>query len=385
MVEPAVLDYANTFLRKDQADCRAESIDGLEAGDYVLAAHYAERYFGDFRVPGNCDCSSVEKKYICETVVFSLTPLAGACPCAEKPCDRTCPCGAVDACGATIRGPHVCLCHWVTDAKVPGASPELCEWSGRWLDPAAGVPLGCVRVQKHTDRCKPVAVDEITDACGPRRLVKNNDLLYDLIRGCDLTRIKWISWADKHRTSARDRTDPARPVVEWKEFAAMFHESPNPDPQNPDPSSETDFAVRFSRAVKVDTIRLDAVTMTIALEENERWLGLLRVPLSKIDTTPEDATLPPDTTDQIRLFVRADWVAEEIKGAATRLSEDRLGYEPFTVEIEIRGDLILDCTGQAIDANAVGVAAAPTGNGTPGGTFVSSFDVQARPSRKRKP
>ena len=36
-------------------------------------------------------------------------------------------------------------------------------------------------------------------ACGPRRLVKRNDLLFDLIRGCDLTRISAIGWRDWHR------------------------------------------------------------------------------------------------------------------------------------------------------------------------------------------
>jgi len=45
------------------------------------------------------------------------------------------------------------------------------------------------------------------------------------------------------------------------------------------------------------------------------------------------------------------------------------------VEIEVRGDFIIDCNGQAVDANAVGLSPGPTGNGTPGGTFVSRFKV----------
>ena len=49
------------------------------------------------------------------------------------------------------------------------------------------------------------------------------------------------------------------------------------------------------------------------------------------------------------------------------------------VEIEVRGDFIVDCNGQPVDANAVGRRSAPTGNGTPGGTFLSTFRVEPRP------
>jgi hypothetical protein len=34
------------------------------------------------------------------------------------------------------------------------------------------------------------------EECPPRRIVKRNDMLFDLIRGCDLTRITRISWAE---------------------------------------------------------------------------------------------------------------------------------------------------------------------------------------------
>jgi hypothetical protein len=49
--------------------------------------------------------------------------------------------------------------------------------------------------------------------------------------------------------------------------------------------------------------------------------------------------------------------------------------EVSRVEIEVRGDYIVDCNGQAVDANPVGLRAAPSGNGTPGGTYVSTFSV----------
>ena len=55
------------------------------------------------------------------------------------------------------------------------------------------------------------------------------------------------------------------------------------------------------------------------------------------------------------------------------------------VEIEIRGDYILDCNGQAIDANAIGRQSAPTGNGVPGDSYLSTFRVAARNDDKTKP
>jgi hypothetical protein len=73
------------------------------------------------------------------------------------------------------------------------------------------------------------------------------------------------------------------------------------------------------------------------------------------------------------IVVDAGWLDDAVRGNKTIFNED-----PTTVEIEIRGDLIVDCNGQTVDANANGLSPAPTGNGTPGGTFFSSFHVQPR-------
>jgi len=49
------------------------------------------------------------------------------------------------------------------------------------------------------------------------------------------------------------------------------------------------------------------------------------------------------------------------------------------VEVEIRGDLIVDCNQQSVDASARGAAGIPSGNGSPGGSFTSSFRVEQKP------
>ena len=61
------------------------------------------------------------------------------------------------------------------------------------------------------------------------------------------------------------------------------------------------------------------------------------------------------------------------------ITNSRVCEGPSTVEIEIRGDLILDCRGQAVDANSIGRRnQGPFGNGTPGGTFLSIFPLKRR-------
>jgi hypothetical protein len=85
--------------------------------------------------------------------------------------------------------------------------------------------------------------------------------------------------------------------------------------------------------------------------------------------------MPDGLTDQMQLYVDYAWYRDEVEKEA----QSWLSRTGFVMEIEIRGDLILDCHRQAVDANAVGLIPAPTGNGTPGGTYLSSFWVKPKP------
>jgi hypothetical protein len=367
VTEPVTLGADNVFLRGAGTDiCRVRSIAGLSAGSYLLSLHYAEHRFGDANLTEGCGCARPEKKFVCETSLFSLTPLCeGECPCAEESCNRDCDCSDESCCGEAGRGPHACLCQWVRDADIPDDPEPLCEWQGYWISPRDGVALACVTVIESGDKCDPLVISCIDDDCGPRRLVKSNDLLYDLLRGCDLTRISWISWADWHRS---------REPVSWHHFAANFH---------PDGAGDgvTDFVIRFSGPVLADTIRLDTVVMTASIvEQPTGWLFTRRVPIVRIDVTPDTTTpggqeLPPNTTNQMRLIVRPRWLRDELD----KDEESWLSQREFTIEIEIRGDLILDCHRQAIDGEAIGLDPTPSGNGSPGGTFISSFRVHPKP------
>ncbi len=263
------------------------------------------------------------------------------------------------------RGPHACLCHRLMDDPVDCHHPALCEWNGYYIDPAHGVALACVRAKKTDDECRPVEIDVI-DACGPRHFVKSNELLYDFIRGCDLTHISWVSWYAWHRRLQ---------MMPWNFFAGLFHLNQN-DPNDPE-NGKTEFVVRFSAPVLTDTIRYDSIVMrAITIEQATDWRLIRRIPIVRLDFTPYQSQGFPGTTDQVRIYVSSDWIDDEILGRSSWLTRD--GFE---VEIEIFGDGILDCHRQPIDGEAIGLEAFPSGNGSPGGIYRSAFRVRPKPHK----
>jgi hypothetical protein len=239
----------------------------------------------------------------------------------------------------------------------PGALCEVVEPCGRVrVDLRHGVPLACVTVvERACDRWIGTV-----EPCGPRRLVKRNDLLFDLLRGCDLTRIAAIGWSAWHRHEAR---------VPFGDFAAAFW-SDNPMDGDVDRKR---FWIGFSRPILAKTVRPDCFTMTALRPEGEGgWWVPQRIPIVGVETisSPED---PPGYARRAHFIVDGGWLDDAIKGRYSIF----IGQE-IRVEIEVRGDFIVDCNGQTIDANAVGLLNNRFGNGSPGGTFVSTFVVGMR-------
>lgn len=430
------LGPSNLFLvAPEPGGCRPLPIEKAQPGrHYLLSIHYAERRFGDADLAGDCGCEKPEKNYVCETAVFSLRDLDERCPCGEPPCHWKCDCRASDACGERVpyeprepirpierapgaaelpgrepidvrdgaiedalerlhetgelpgpgtlrpeppgivqvphnhggRGPHACVCHRLMGEGVECVPPALCEWNGYWIDPHDGVALACLSIGRGDDPCRPIDID-VLDPCGPRHFVKSNDLLYDFIRGCDLTHISWVSWAAWHRQ---------RELMPWPLFAGMFHlNEHNPhDPEN----GSTAFALRFSAPVIIDTIRYDSISMrAITIEQATGWRLIRRIPITGFDFTPHgEAPFPPGTTNQVRVHVSTNWIGDEVRGRSTWLT-----FDGFEIEFELDGFGILDCHRQPIDAEAIGLEAAPTGNGSPGGIYRSAFRVRAKPHK----
>jgi hypothetical protein len=229
-----------------------------------------------------------------------------------------------------------------------------------WVDLHNGVPLACVDLVR--DECDRWTFGDEVEACGPRRLVKRNDLLFDLIRGCDLTRIIDIGWKDWHR-----REEP----VSFDDFSDGLGE----DGAHENEYITEAFWVKFSHPVRQDTLRPDCFAMTVMSFEREGWWQTFRVPIVGVDTQnttnfPSQLNDPAGHVRGATMVVDGGWVDEAVRSQRSLF----LGSEA-RVEIEVRGDLIVDCNGQTVDANAVGLSPVPTGNGTPGGTFLSTFRV----------
>ena len=350
---PATLSARNTFLRPSRGGCHPRPFDEIEPeGRYLLAVHYAERRSGDAGLPDGCGCDRPEKNFVCETAVFSLTPLEKCeCPCWE-PTPRGCVCGP-EPCCHDCGGRHACLCQWVNNASVAPAEP-LCEWNGQWIDASGGVALACVVVAGPKDKCDPTAVGWIEDDCGPRRLVKGNELLFDLWRGRDLVRIEKLSWDDWDRSEK---------PVSWDDFARRLQATPKDQPM-------TGFEIKFSGPVQEESLkRTGVIVMTVfTAEQPTGWRIPRRVPLAALDLTPDKTggALPPGTTNRARLTIRQGWLRDEVD--ANQASW--LSHREFLVEIEIRGGRLRGCHGSKVDVD---------GDGVPGGNLVTTFRVTAKP------
>lgn len=347
---------------------------------WVLRAHYAERDVGPVTVTDRCRCEHDEWNYTCETVRYSLTCVECKDCCAEPACGLDCKCdrccsgtvtvdraSTADAPKRARRGGD-CLCKQLTCLDVPTDCPELsvidedCGGRAR-VDFRHGVPLACL-VLTESGECKTPRVVAL-DPCCSRRLVKRNDLLFDLIQGCDVTRIDAIGWAAFHRKE-----------VAFADFVAAV--------ENDRAGKEPFFWVKFSRPVRVDSVTAEAFAMTLLGKGNGGWWETWRAPIVRVQTDvgPPEPKDPHGHTRYAQIIFDPEWDVRHAPGRC-RIEEGR-------IELEVRGDLIVDCNGQTVDANTfdantVGDQLAPSGNGTPGGTFRSTFRLTPhRPDEARR-
>jgi hypothetical protein len=375
-------------------------VDALEQGCWLLSVHYAERDRGYVELQDQACCKREEWDHLCETVHYSIRPVECEECCTPFPCGLECGCGTGPCCQekrptrepkGTIplvqggapdsithyphqRGGCQCLCNHLTHLEIGGDCDSLCE-----IEEACGnvrvdlnnsVPLACVKLA--IDDCG-LGFGAIFDACGPRRLVKRNDLLFDLIRGCDLTHIKTIGW-DYEDIHWHRKPDP----ISFEDFQRALGEYN----QNDDRFVSERFWVEFSRPVREDTLRPDCFAMTVMSTEREGgWWQTFRVPIVDVDTSmiPPEPGDPPGHVRSARIVVDGPWLGDAVLGRRTIF----LGGETW-VEFEVRGDFIVDCNGQTVDANPVGLWPAPTGNGTPGGTFLSTFSVDTQQDKHNR-
>lgn len=389
---------------------------------WLLTAHYAERTLDPVILKGECDCKRKEWDRTCETIIYALRKIACDQCCQPQKCEIDCCCdpetpccaelgeelAAIDRdeekiqremaealahyvgepaaigeirakheqrldelaqrrielgqCAKHARGGCACLCEHLTGLTLGADCVRLSDVGDcTKADLGNGVELACLTLGQ--DQCGDWAITAVHDACGPRRLVKRNDLLFDLINGCDLTHISKIGWAHWHRRDA--------PPVPFELFlAALGYDAKEPHYSE---YSTADFWVTFSRPVRADTLKPDCFAMAIMTDQTEGcWREYYRVPIVAVETE-RVADDPPGCVRTARIVVSGAWLRDGVDGDGSIF----LRGESY-VEIEVRGDFIVDCIGQTVDSNPRGLVPFPTANDGPGDSYLSTFTVARR-------
>lgn len=327
-----------------------------KGGDcWMLRVHYAETLTGPVTVNDPCSHERPQWDRICETVRYSLQQIQCDQCCDPQACALACAC-CDGPCCEPAHGPRSgaahCMCEHLTKLQPDAQCSALTEVShGVRVDLHNGVALACIRLTMDT--CEQWTIAEVTDACGPRRLVKRNDLLFDLIRGCDLTRISAISWGHWLVPGY---------IVPWEEFGKYFDLNVSKLG-----GCVTSFDITFTRPVLKASVTPGCFTMTFLIRQREGgWLLPMRAPIVRIEFLQESGA-QQELAQRARLVVGWGWVSDALRGTETEFEGVKVG-----VEIEIRGDHLLDCNGQAVDANS---------NGTPGGSHLSHFTLGPKEQR----
>ncbi|HSK62508.1 MAG TPA: hypothetical protein VK893_01660 [Pyrinomonadaceae bacterium] len=376
----------------DKEGKRVDPADAdFSAECWELRVHYAEQDTGSIVIEDSCRCKYREWDHTCETVRYSIKPIDCDECCGRWDCELDCDCGSGRCCGGggrddnkpyyenrrreeggreegkrQPRGGCRCICDHLINLPLGSDCDHLCEieepCGNVRVDVLHGVPIACINIVNDADNC-PILGDDM-EVCGPRRLVKRNDLLFDLIRGCDLTRISDFGWKEWHREDQR---------IPFKDFSEAFGSTEI----KPGQVVSEKFWVRFSRPVRANTLRADCFAMSVLSGEREGgWWTVNRVPIIAVDTRdfgPKEGD-PPGHVYGARIVVSGKWLRDAVRGSHTIFANAKT-----RVEVEVRGDLIVDCNGQTVDANSFGLFRTQTGNDTAGGTFLSTFRLEPAP------
>jgi len=198
--------------------------------------------------------------------------------------------------------------------------------------------------------------DPIVDSCTNRKLVYNNQLLYDLIycNHGDLPHIVDFSW--------RTHAYPSRQVP-FDVFLKMIRDG---------------VTVYFDQTMMGESLNPRTFMLCYLCRESGTQTYLRKqIPTAAIRS--EQVGDCYATT----FVARTDWIHDELDSPNSELLADTR-YEPgVSVEIILRGSRIWSTAGKALDGDYL-ADKLPTGNGTQGGDFVDWFRVMPPTTKKTK-
>jgi hypothetical protein len=385
-----VIALDNDFKRiPTGCECGKEHPAPWRGGCWLLSVHYAEQPVGAVDLRDPCSCERHEWDKVCETVRYSLRHVDCAACCGGPECELDCGCSSSPCCNEMVlgvvekreaercgganpvlRGGCACLCEHLTALRPEPACHDLTEIReacGRVrVDLRHGVPLACLMlVNEEKGECPGWRFSDWIESCGPRRLVKRNDVLFDLLQGCDLARISDIGWKQWHRT------DEPMP---WNSFERSWGTE-----KEPGKHFTILWWVEFSHPIRENTVRPDCFSVYFMdYDEDTAWGQARYLPIVDVTTWAAPGT-PDKHITRATLVVDSAWFHEAVAGRRT-IFDDRI-----QMVIEVNGNYMIDCNGQAPDLDNVGLPAAPTGNGSPGGIYRSHVLIERRRGKEDVP
>ncbi len=258
------------------------------------------------------------------------------------------------------------FCQRTTDEKEKSLHRYLCDK----ITKGDKKSKGCL----HCPECPCIILAIVTvnngkvkeiDTCGHRKLVYNNQLLFDQIR-CyhgDLPRVTGIEWS--YETNSDNRSDLIEPMTEI--------------PVN---SSVHDRTIQWGEFIKTNGVKvtfnksmdhgsINKHTFLIAMitiEHSTRYRILKYIPSQEFELT--DNTTEGTTSATFKFEKK--WIEDELEDKErSAITQSREGAD---FEILLRGSSIFSEEGKALDGSFSGVF--PSGNGTQGTEFVSWFHVE---------
>ncbi len=213
------------------------------------------------------------------------------------------------------------------------------------------VCLVLARVVRRGESEDPERPAVFLDACFKRRLVYSNPVLYDLIH-CfhgDLPHVIDISWKGVH----------AAEKLAWDEFAALLN------------NADQGLTVYFDQEMDDKTINRHTFLLSVANYDEDTGYDFKRY------ISPERIEYAKDAHgSHATFFVNEAWRKDTFVGTS------KIQKDGGDVEIVLRGNLITNLNGQALDGDFI-ANKFPSGNGVQGGDFVSWFSVLPMPKPQK--